>query len=74
MKPSDVFGIVVRIMGLVAVLLTFFFALDRVRMILERNQNRGIAFVIASVPGFFVGLWILLRARSLVSLAYPEEH
>ncbi|MBN1506258.1 MAG: hypothetical protein JW955_05405 [Sedimentisphaerales bacterium] len=74
MTPSDIFGIVVRTIGLIMTLVglwTIGFAL----LILVGGGPGGAAgLLIAGIPESLVGLWLLRGAKPLVQFAFPEEH
>lgn len=73
MKPSELFGVMVRTIGLLLVLSSawgLFFA--GLNLVLGGPGNVA-GMVIMGVPVFCVGLWLLRGAESFVRFAYPEE-
>lgn len=64
MKPSDIFGIVVRTMGLILVLVALGYA---ILAILQPG------LLLAVIPVLLLGLWLLRGGKAVVSYAYPEE-
>jgi hypothetical protein len=72
MKPSDVFGIIVRTVGLVMTL-TGLGMVGRVALELVGGGPDGPAGLFIGVPELLIGLWLLRRAESLVRFAYRAE-
>lgn len=69
MKPSELFGVFVRTMGLfltLAALLQIFLA------ILKGPQN-VFGMLLFGVPMLLVGLWFLRGAKALISFAFPQD-
>jgi hypothetical protein len=74
MKPSDIFGIVVRTVGLI-MLLAGLWTIGYALLILLGGGPGGTAgLLITGVPELLVGLWLLRGAKPLVQFAFPEEH
>ncbi len=71
MKPSDLFGVVVRSLGLLTMLSLWI--LFWVAITLLFRERALVAVMIGAVPLLFVGIWLLGGAPGLVSIAYPEE-
>ncbi len=74
MKPSDIFGVIVRSLGLLLVmgpLWALYWAF--LNLFLGRPGN-VLVIIIGSIPALFVGVWFLSGAKSLVYLAYQEEY
>jgi hypothetical protein len=73
MKPSDIFGVVVRSLGLVLVLgalaILFFAFLN----LFLGGPGNILGMLICAIPQLFVGVWFLSGAESLVRLAYQKE-
>ncbi len=73
MKPSELFGVVVRSVGLLIVLpslgLQFFALLDLV----GGGPGNAVGILILSIPALLVGLWLLRGAPGIVAFAYPEK-
>ena len=64
MKPSDIFGIVVRTMGLILVLVALGSSIPAM-------VQPGVLFF--GIPVLLLGLWLLRGGKAVVSFAYPEE-
>lgn len=73
MKPSDLFGVVVRAMGLILVLTALWKLLGAVVNLVGGGPGNVLAMVVSGVPALLVGLWLLRGAKALVSFAFPEE-
>ncbi len=73
MKPSDIFGIVVRTVGLI-VTMTALWTLGWAMLNLAGGgPGNAPGLLIAGIPELLVGLWLLRGARSLVRFAFPQE-
>jgi len=66
MTPVDAFGVVVRSIGLLVVATSCW-------SILLAGLTGQLGPVIAAVPPFFVGLWLLRGGAAVVRFAYPDE-
>ena len=64
MKPSDIFGIVVRTVGLVMALVALS---SFIRAIVQP------ALLLYEIPALLLGLWLLRGGKAVVSFAFPEE-
>lgn len=64
MKPPEAFGVVVRTVGLVVVLIA-------INAIIFALAEPGSLFL--GIPLLLAGLWLLRGAAPLVSFAYPKE-
>ena len=64
MKPSDIFGIVVRTVGLILVLVALGSSIPAI-------VQPGLLFF--EVPVLLIGLWFLRGGKAIVSFAFPEE-
>ena len=65
MKPADVFGIVVRAIGLVV-------CLKAGGTLVGALLSWALGAAILGVPMLAVGLWLLRGAPTVVSFAFPE--
>jgi hypothetical protein len=72
MKPSDVFGIVVRTAGLVITLMGLW-RIGYAVLALVGGGPGSAHLLITGVPELLVGLWLLRGAKPLVQFAFPEE-
>jgi hypothetical protein len=73
MKPSETFGVVVRSVGLVIVVMaggTLGFAL--LTIVMGGPASAG-GLMILGFPPLCAGLWLLRGAPGLVAFAYPDE-
>jgi hypothetical protein len=72
MRPSELFGVAVRTVGLLVVLPS----LGAVAFALLAFEMGGPGEIIGqlwwSIPALLVGLWLLRGAEALVSFAYPR--
>jgi hypothetical protein len=72
MKPSDLFGVLVRTIGLLITMgALLLIVVATVHLVL-----RGPGFLegyLYGVPGLFVGVYFLSGAESLVNAVYPKE-
>ena len=64
MKPSDIFGIVVRTMGLILVLVALGYSIPAM-------VQPGLLFF--EIPALLLGFWLLRGGKAVVSFAFPEE-
>ena len=72
MKDTEVFGIVVRSVGLIVTLASawlIFLAL----LSLAGGQGTLIGSLFYAIPGLLVGLWLLRGARSIASFAFSKD-
>lgn len=73
MKPSDVFGIVVRTVGLV-ITLTALWTIGGAFLNVAAGGPRNVAgLLIPGIVELVIGLWLLRGAKALVQFAFPEE-
>ena len=63
MKPSELFGVVVRSLGLLLLVSTL-------NVLLMAMEKPGYLFI--AIPMFAVGAWMLRGAPFLIEIAYPE--
>jgi len=66
MKPSELYGVVVRTIGLLMVL-------SGAWMALVGTLTVGLGALIFGTLALSVGLWLLRGAESFVRFAYPQE-
>jgi hypothetical protein len=72
MKPPDVFGIVVRTLGLLLVLGVAPCLLLAILSLALGGPYNVAELLIFGLPTLVVGLWLLRGAPLLVSFAYPD--
>lgn len=72
MTDRDVFGIIVRTVGLMITLAAaWLILLGLFGLISASGQVAGLLFY--GIPALFVGLWLLRGARSIVSFAFSKD-
>jgi len=72
MTDRDVFGIIVRTVGLMITLAAaWLILLGLFGLISASGQVAGLLFY--GIPALFVGLWLLRGARSVVSFAFSKD-
>lgn len=73
MRPSELFGVVVRTIGLLAVLSAAWAMLLATLAVVGGGPGAN-AMLLAGIPMLLVGSWLLRGgADSLVRFAYPED-
>ena len=73
MKPSEVFGIVVRTVGLLMTLIAAAQILVGTLHLVLGGPMNPISLLVFAIPALLVGLWFLRGAESLVRFAFPAE-
>lgn len=82
MKPSALFGVIVRVIGLITTLCAAWhipFALFNVvtqyksELRYVEQAQRSILVLLCDILVVVAGLWLLRGAKALVSFAYPNE-
>lgn len=78
MKARDIFGIVVRILGLLLVLWAAWYLAFGVAFVLRALHDTGHesdmgAYFTTGIPGFIVGLMLLRFGRQVVRFSYPSD-
>ena len=71
MKPEEVFGIIVRTIGLLMLIPASLSAAYGLLGLLMGGPAQTIVTLVFSVPAVLVGLWMVRGAESLVEFAYP---
>ena len=72
MTNREVFGIIVRTVGLMITLAAaWLILLGLFGLISASEQVAGLLFY--GIPALFVGLWLLRGARSIVSFAFSKD-
>ena len=64
MKPSEVFGVVVRSVGLMVIV-------ANVVGLITSIAQPGVLFIV--VPMLLLGIWLLRGAPAIVQFAYPDR-
>jgi hypothetical protein len=70
MKPEDVFGIIVRTIGLIICLITGILFFNAGIVLVAGGPDRDLALAVAGIPAFLVSLWLLRGAEPLIDFAY----
>jgi len=72
MKTTEVFGIVVRTLGLIVVLIALGLILPAMLSLVMGGPGALIGLLFYGIPALVVGLWLLRGARPIVSFAFPK--
>jgi hypothetical protein len=74
MKPSQAFGVVVRVIGLFGWLGAFFYLLSTILVLAVPNLRPGVRpwweYAVCAVILFLIGWFLLRRADQVVAFAY----
>jgi hypothetical protein len=83
MKPSEVFGVVVRGIGLCLVLCGLYWllngAMDTVYFtlsslgVIEQQDTYAVSYFVDGIPTTLLGIFLLRKAGLIVRFAYPES-
>ena len=73
MKAAEVFGIVVRAVGLIVVLLALGLIFPAILSLVMGGPGELIGLLFYGIPALVVGLWLLRGAGPLVSFAFPRN-
>ena len=73
MKPSELFGVVVRSVGLVVSLSAMSVLFYAIVNLVLGGPASVVGLFIVGVPPLLVGLWLLLGASDLASAVYPKK-
>jgi hypothetical protein len=73
MKAAEVFGIIVRTIGLLVVLSSLGLIFPAVLGLVMGGPGTLIGMLFYGIPALLLGLWLLRGARPVVSFAFPEE-
>ncbi len=73
MKPSELFGVVVRSVGLLMVLSATSVLFYAILNLVMGGPASVVGLLIVGVPPLLVGYWLLLGASDLASAVYPKE-
>jgi hypothetical protein len=78
MKPSQVFGLIVRVIGLLGWLAAFFYLLSAIISFVAPDYRSGIRpwwqYAVSAAICFLVGLCFLRGADRIVSFAYRSRN
>lgn len=76
MKPEDVFGIILRVLGLGFLTAFIIYSYSLVAAILQgpiEGSSHPVAYVVAMVVCLTAGLYFLRGAKLLIRFCYPQE-
>lgn len=73
MRPADAFGVVVRSVGLVLLVVSVPPLCFGVLGLVLGGPGETVAFMIFAAPGVFAGLWMLRGAQLMVDFAFQGE-
>ena len=78
MKSRDLFGVGVRIVGLLVLLWSLWYLAFGVAFVLRALHDTGHesdmgAYFTTGIPGFVVGIFLLRFARQIVRFSYPSN-
>lgn len=73
MTNKDVFGIIVRTIGLMITLAAAWLILLGLLGLIGGASGSVAGSLFYGIPAFFVGLWLLRGAKSIVSFAFSKD-
>ena len=73
MKPSELFGVFVRTMGLFLVLGALCQIFLAILNLVGGGPQNVFGMLLYGVPVLLVGLWFLRGPKALISFAFPKE-
>ena len=73
MKPAELFGVVVRTIGLLLVLSSAWMVLLGLLGVVLGGPGQMAGMLVFGIPVLLIGIWLLRGARPLVEFAYPGE-
>ncbi|MGD0655967.1 MAG: hypothetical protein ABSA16_16645 [Thermoguttaceae bacterium] len=73
MKPSDLFGVVVRTLGLLLLMGSLWLLFWAFLNLVMGGPGSTIGLMITAIPPLFVGVYFLGGAKGLVYLTYQDE-
>ncbi len=73
MTASDLFGVIVRTIGLLMLLAALWQIAWALLNLVGGGPGNAVALLLGGVPTLLLGWWFLRGARRLVSYAYAEE-
>ena len=73
MRPAELFGVVVRTIGLLLVLSSFWMLLFGLLGLVLGGPGEVVGLLFYGLPVFLLGIWLLCGAKSLVRIAYPDD-
>ncbi|MBN2128483.1 MAG: hypothetical protein JW741_03270 [Sedimentisphaerales bacterium] len=73
MNAADVFGVIVRTIGLLILLGALWQIALGLLALLGGGPYNTIALLLSGIPALLLGLWFLKGAKFLMAYAYPKE-
>jgi len=73
MKPSDLFGVVVRTLGLLLLMGSLWLLFWAFLNLAMGGSGSTLGMIIEAIPPLFVSVYFLGGAKGLVYLAYQDE-
>ena len=77
MKPKHAFGVAVRIIGLIVILVAVLYFISGFILLVDPHFRPNVSpawhYLVDGVVEILVGLYLLRGARHIVRFAYPDE-
>ena len=73
MKPSELFGVVVRSVGLLLTVLAMCVFFGAFASLVLRGPASVVGLLIIGIPQLLLGIWLLLGASNLAASLYSNE-
>lgn len=73
MKASEIFGIVIRVIGLIITLIGIYDIYRAFIMFVQVQSIGSLSPLLFGVPSFLLGIWLLGGAPWLMLFSYPEQ-
>ena len=73
MKPSGLFGVVVRSVGLLLTLSAMWCIFWAILNLVLGGPGNVVGMLVAGIPALLVGSWLLLGASGLAAAVYSNE-
>jgi len=73
MKLSELFGVIVRTIGLIFVLTALWQVFSAILNLVGGGPGNVVVMLLYGIPALLVGLWFLRGAKALISFAFPQD-
>ncbi len=73
MKPSELFGVIVRTIGLILVLSALCQVFIAILNLVGGGPGNVVGMLLYGIPALLVGLWFLRGAKALICFAFAED-
>ena len=73
MNASDVFGVIVRTIGLLVLLAALWQIAVALLTLVAGGPGNALALLLSGIPALLLGLWLLSGAKFLIAYAYPKK-